>query len=329
MNATAPAFLDHLALLSDATRSRILLLLDRNELAVSELCLILQLPQSTVSRHLKALTDDGWVTSRSEGTSHFYSAATERDPTCKRLWSLVREEVACTSAAVQDGERLSTALADRRARSREFFAAAAQQWDRIRVELYGERFDVASLAALADPNWVVGDLACGTGPVSAALAPFVRQIIAVDEADSMLEAAEQRLGEFANVELRRGQLEHLPINDRTLDLVTLILVLHLAADPARVLQEVARVLKPLGRLIVVDMLPHDRESYRQKFGHVWLGFPEAGMRRMLQEAGFSRIQFAALPPDNRAKGPALFTARTERAPQADNQIQTIAGERDT
>jgi ubiquinone/menaquinone biosynthesis C-methylase UbiE/DNA-binding transcriptional ArsR family regulator len=324
--AAAPAFLDHLAVLSDATRSRILLLLDRNELTVSELCLILQLPQSTVSRHLRALTEDGWITVRSEGTSHWYASAAEGDPSSKRLWSLVREEVAGTPAALQDGDRLRSALAVRRARSQEFFAAAAQQWDRIRTELYGERFDLASLAALADPAWVAGDLGCGTGPVSAALAPFVREVVAVDESDSMLQAAEQRLSGFANVALRSGQLEKLPIEEKALDLATLVLVLHFAAEPERVLKEAARVLKPGGRIVVVDMLPHDREKYRQKLGHVWLGFPPETLRRMLNNAGFVQTQFAPIPRDNRAKGPALFIARADRASEADNHMQLIAGE---
>jgi ubiquinone/menaquinone biosynthesis C-methylase UbiE len=313
MTTATPAFLDHLAVLSDATRSRILLLLDRNELTVSELCLILQLPQSTVSRHLKALIEDGWITARSEGTSHWYAAASDGDPSCKRLWSLVRTEVVSTAAAVQDEDRLRAALAGRRERSQEFFAAAAQQWDRIRAELYGDRFDLASLAALADGTWVVGDLGCGTGPVSAALAPFVRHVIAVDESDSMLQAAEQRLSGFANVELRRGQLEQLPIQEQSLDLATLVLVLHFAAEPERALAEAGRVLKSGGRIIVVDMLPHDRERYRQKLGHVWLGFPQETLRRMLHEAGFVQTQIAEIPPDNRAKGPALFIARATRA----------------
>src|SRR4051812_36291760 len=105
MNGT-PAILDHLSALSDATRSRILLLLDRHELTVSELCGIVQLPQSTVSRHLKALADSDWVAARAEGTSNVYTMTRELDSSARRLWLLVREQVGSSPAAAQDQRRL-------------------------------------------------------------------------------------------------------------------------------------------------------------------------------------------------------------------------------
>src|SRR5213593_1481898 len=154
MNTRAPAILDHLASLADTTRSRILLLLDRHELTVSELCGIMQLPQSTVSRHLKALADGGWVSARADGTSHLYTMTRqERDAPARRLWSLVRDQAGPTPAAAQDQRRLQAALADRRTKSQEFFSSSAGQWDRLRDELFGERFHLAALAALADAHW--------------------------------------------------------------------------------------------------------------------------------------------------------------------------------
>src|SRR5678809_85519 len=103
MNSRAPAILDHLASLADTTRSRILLLLDRHELTVSELCSVMQIPQSTASRHLKALAVDAWITSRTEGTSNLYTMTRdELDQPARRLWQLVREQVGTTPAAAQD-----------------------------------------------------------------------------------------------------------------------------------------------------------------------------------------------------------------------------------
>src|SRR5205085_9183568 len=216
--AAPPAILDHLSSLADPTRSRILLLLDRQELTVTELCVVMQLPQSTVSRHLKALADSGWVTARAEGTSNLYTMTREDlDPAARRLWLLVREQVGSSSAAAQDQRRLHAALAERRTKSQEFFSSSAGQWDRLREELFGSRFHLAALAALADPEWVVGDLGCGTGEVSAALAPFVARVVAVDASAAMLQAAKKRLHEFANVDLRRGELEALPIDNARLD----------------------------------------------------------------------------------------------------------------
>jgi ubiquinone/menaquinone biosynthesis C-methylase UbiE len=313
MNGRAPAILDHLASLADTTRSRILLLLDRHELTVTELCGIMQLPQSTVSRHLKALADAGWVGSRAEGTSNVYTMTRdELDAAARRLWLLVREQVGPSPAAAQDQRRLQGVLAERRTRSQEFFSSSAGQWDKLRDELFGDRFHVAALAGLADSHWTVGDLGCGGGQVSAALAPFVGHVIAVDASAAMLQAAKRRLHGVANVELRRGELEALPIDDARLDAATMMLVLHHVPEPARALAEVARVLKPGGRALVVDMQPHDRESYRQQMGHVWLGFGEDHVRRIFSETGLEELRIVALPPDARSKGPALFVATAKR-----------------
>jgi ArsR family transcriptional regulator len=308
MNARAPLILDHLSSLGDATRTRILLLVDRHELSVSELCAVMQLPQSTVSRHLKALADADWVTNRAEGTSNVYTIAKDLDPAARRLWILVREQLGTTTAAAQDQRRLRAALTERTTKSQEFFTSSAGQWDRLRDDLFGARFHLAALAGLADADWTVGDFGCGTGQVSAALAPFVARVIAVDSSAAMLQAARRRLQTYDNVEVRRGELEALPVDADALDAAAMMLVLHHVPDPPRALAEVARVLKPGGRLLLVDMLPHDRETYRQQMGHVWLGFSESHIERVLQDAGFSDIRVVALPPDTKVKGPALFVA---------------------
>jgi ubiquinone/menaquinone biosynthesis C-methylase UbiE len=313
MNGRASAIFDHLASLADTTRSRLLLLLDRHELTVSELCTIMQLPQSTVSRHLKALADAGWIGSRAEGTSRIYTISRDGiDPSARRLWQLVREQVGPSPAAAQDQRRLQAALAGRRTKSQEFFSSSAGQWDRVRDELFGDRFHLAALAAFAQGGWTVGDLGCGTGQASAAIAPFVAHVIAVDASAAMLQAAKKRLQGIDNVELRRGELEALPIDDARLDAATLMLVLHHLPEPDRALAEVARVLKPGGRAIVVDMLPHDRENYRQQMGHVWLGFGDDHVRAIFHESGFEEVRIVPLPPDARSKGPGLFVATARR-----------------
>ena len=319
MNARAPAIHDHLASLSDTTRSRILLLLDRQELTVSELCSILQLPQSTVSRHLKGLADSGWITARAEGTSNLYAMTRDLDAAARRLWLLVREHVGPSAAAAHDERRLQSTLAARRTKSQEFFSSSAGQWDRLRDELFGDRFHLAAMAAFADRDWTVGDLGCGTGQVCAALAPFVARVIAVDASGAMLQAAKTRLQRFDNIELRRGDLEALPIDDARLDAATLMLVLHHVPEPERALAEVARVLKPGGRLVIVDMLPHDREAYKQQMGHVWLGFSEEHLQRSLRGSGFDEITVVPLAPDVKAKGPGLFVATAQRAPRAESR----------
>jgi ArsR family transcriptional regulator len=125
----------------------------------------------------------------------------------------------------------------------------------------------------------------------------------------MLKAAKKRLAEHKNVDLRSGALEALPISSGSLDAAMMFLVLHHVAEPARAISEAARTLKAGGRLIVVDMLPHDRDEYRPQMGHLWLGFAEDAIARTLSGAGFDHVRMSSLPTDPKAKGPALFAAR--------------------
>ena len=306
--------LDHMSALSDQTRCRMLLLLERHELTVSELCAVLQMPQSSVSRHLKTLADDDWVSSRRDGTSRFYSMPADLDVGAAQLWPLIREQVAATSAAGQDDRRLKGVLARRRDKSQEFFASAAAGWDRLRQDLYGDTFYLSAVLGLIDPELLVGDLGCGTGQLTETLAPYVKQVVAVDASMDMLDTARSRLdGAITNVEFRKGELESLPVKDGELDVAVLSLVLHYSPAPAKALSEAARVIRKGGRVLVVDMLPHEHEEYQQQMGHVWLGFSDKQMTRFLTSAGFNDVRVRNLPADPDAGGPALFSAVAVKA----------------
>lgn len=323
-----PPILKQLSVLGDPLRVRLLFALERGELTVGELCRVVQSPQSTVSRHLKALSDAGWLASRAEGTNRRYALRTDGLPAGARsLWMLVRKESADSLAVSQDERRLNELLAERRSRSQEFFAAGASEWDRLRDTLFGHRFFVPALMGLLDDEAVVGDLGCGTGQIAEAIAPYVGRVVAVDASAAMLRAAKKRLGGFSNVELRSGALESLPIEDASLDAATMCLVLHHVAGPARALAEVARTLKPGGRLVVVDMFPHDREEYRTGMGHLWLGFGETEILGWLAEAGLDGARLLPLPADPRAKGPALFAARAVRRTARQSQRRTASERR--
>jgi ArsR family transcriptional regulator len=311
------SILDRISALADPTRSRILLLLDGRELMVGELCAVLQLPQSTVSRHLKILSDEGWIVARGEGTSRFYSMMRSRlEPSAKRFWHIVREQMSSSPAAVEDSRRLESVLAQRvaarRNRTQIFFTTSYGAWDAMRAEMIGSRTDLLALLDLLDEDVIVGDLGCGTGHVTEALAPCVGRVIAVDESGPMLSAARERLKKRPNIEFRPGTVEDLPIEDEELDVAVLFLVAHFITDPAALMHEVQRVLKPGGKFLLVDFIIHERTDYAIQLGHVWQGFDEAQVLGWLQETGFIGCRYRALPSDPAAKGPSLFSATARK-----------------
>lgn len=322
---SAQPLLDSFSALSDATRCRTLFVLEREELTVSELCAVLQLPQSTVSRHLKTLADAGLVASRREGTRRYYSPAADDRGAQGRIWEVTRSTLADSGAAASDLRRLERVLAHRGETSQQFFATAASQWDRLRDELFGHEFALGALIGLIPDTWVIADLGCGTGATTALIAPYAKRVIGVDGSAEMLAAAATRLAAFDNVDLRRGSLEAVPIEPGELDAATMMLVLHHVPAPAQALAEAARVLRRGGRLLVIDMLPHDREEYRRQMGHVWLGFAEDQVRRLLTQTGFVNVTTRPVPPAPEAKGPGLFVATATKASEGwptDEDVQS-------
>ena len=301
------ALLPQLDLLADPVRRRLLLLLEPQELSVGDLAEVLQLPQPTVSRHLKALAEQDWVTGRAEGTSRLYRAdAHSRPPALGELWRLVRSAVEASADARRDAERVRHVLARRQAREG-FFAGAASQWDELRIELFGGRVELLPLLGLLDPAWTVGDLGCGTGHLALAAAPFARRVIGVDGTPAMLDMARARLAGVGNVELRAGELEALPIENGELDLAIISLALAYASDPALVLAEAARALRPGRPLLLTDLMPHDQVELRQRYGQRWQGFAEPVLRGWLDAAGFAAVRYVPLPADQQATGPVMFS----------------------
>jgi ArsR family transcriptional regulator len=304
--------------LADATRLRLLRLLERNELGVAELCDVLQLPQSTVSRHLKVLADQKWIRGRRQGTNHLYHTILEElDPAARRLWLLAREQTENWPASKHDRLRLDHLLREKQTDGQAFFAGAAGEWDKLRSELYGKLFSDTALLALLPPDATIADLGCGTGQNIARLAPFVAKVIGVDISPAMLKAATKRLAGGAgsghkNIDLRRGDLAAIPIDDRSVDAALLILALTYVADPAQAIKELARILKPGGRVAIVDLLPHDREDFKRQMGQTRLGFDADELKQLLATTGLKQITVTPLPPEPNAKGPALFLATASK-----------------
>jgi ArsR family transcriptional regulator len=318
--ASPEPLLARLDSLADPARLRLLHLLSAEELAVSELAGILQMPQSSVSRHLKLLGEQGFVVARAERTANYYRMANGELPASSRcLWELAAAETASWPALEHDRLRLARTLAARDEKSgdaRAFYAGVAAEWERLRTDLYGERFTDLALNALLPPDWVVADLACGSGAVALSLAPWVARVVAVDHSREMLAAARKRSQASAhakNVEWKKGELEALPLDDASCDAAVMLLALTHVEVPAAALGEMARIVRPGGRAVVVDLLRHDREAFRRQMGQVRSGFEAEELAALLETAGFTGTRCAPLPAEPEAKGPALLLASALRA----------------
>lgn len=308
---------DRLAVLGDPIRLRMMRLLELQELSVGEVAKVLQMAQSSASRHLKALAEAKWMSRRSEGPATFYRLVLDDlDATARGLWLAAREGAAGAGELLEDHERLAAVLAERRTDSAAFFGRVAGEWDSVRGQLFGERFTPAALMGFMPRGWVVADLGCGTGDAAELLAPVVRKVIAVDGSEPMLAAGRERLRGVQNVEFVQASLESLPLKDASVDAAVMVLVLHHLEAPTAVLRECRRILRPApgksagesapGGLMVVDMVGHDRGEYRQTMGHKHLGFSRAGFEALMREAGFGAVQYRELPREPEAKGPGLF-----------------------
>ncbi len=308
-----PRLTERLALLSEMTRLRLLRLLEIEELGVGELASVLQLPQSTVSRHLKSLLEGGWIVRRSEGTASMYRLVTESlGEDAKELWQVARRQLGAPAQVRQDEHRLRQILSKRETDTIAYFGRVGGEWDAIRGELFGTSFVQDALLCLLPPNWIVADLGCGTGDIAARLAPLAHSVHLVDLSKAMLAAARKRLAAHKNISLHHGDLTHLPLDDASVDAAVISLVLHHVSQPSSAIREAARILKPGGRLLVIDMLEHDREQYRQTMGHKWLGFRPVEMAEWFAAAGLDDGRTIPLPPDPQAKGPDLFAMAGSR-----------------
>ncbi|HMB95593.1 MAG TPA: class I SAM-dependent methyltransferase, partial [Tepidisphaeraceae bacterium] len=208
----------------------------------------------------------------------------------------------------QDELRLLRRLRHRETDTQAFFAGAANQWDKLRRELYGESFTSSAMFALLPSDYVVADLGCGTGQTTELLADHVKQVIGIDSSAAMLKAARKRMGERENVDLFRADLENLPLEDASCDAALLLLVLTYVPTIHPVLREARRILKPSGKIVIVDLLLHDRDDFRRQMGQQHGGFELQQIQADFADVGFTGVNFNPLSPEQNVKGPALFLA---------------------
>jgi len=295
--------------LADATRLRLLSILAEHELGVSDLCEVVQMPQSTVSRHLKILADEGWAISRRQGTTNLYQVVLdELDQPQRELWLIARDQASDWATLKQDRLRLQQLVSNKHQDAGAFFADAAEHWDAIRHELYGNTFTTAAMLGLIPSDWVIADLGCGSGATANELSPFVKQIIGVDGSVAMLKAARERTHARTNIDFRQGDLTELPMDATSVDAALCVIVLTYIQDAAKAVREMARVIKPGGRAVIIDLLAHNREPFRRQMGQVHSGFTTDALTQLLQDAGLTVSACRPLPPSPDATGPALLIA---------------------
>ncbi len=301
--------LGRLNALSDASRLRMLALLAQVELGVSELAASMQMPQSSASRHLRRLLEAGWVTRRSEGVQALYSlAADDLNDDSKAIWSAAAATLAQDSLTEEDRRRADAVIAQRQVDSSAFFGAVGGAWSELRENLFGTDAASDALLSLCAPDMHVVDLGCGTGYVASVLAPWVGHIDAVDREAAMLDASRKRLAGFDNITFHHADVMHPPLLAGCCDVALMTLLLHHIEHPAQAVTAAAALLKPGGRLLIVDMVKHDRRDYRNTMGHVHLGFDEADVDAWATAAGLQRSKMRRLRTNTDAKGPALFAA---------------------
>ncbi|MFG0245545.1 MAG: ArsR/SmtB family transcription factor [Phycisphaerales bacterium JB052] len=307
---------DLLTQLGDGVRLRMLRVLEQHELSVGELVKVLQIPQSSGSRHLRVLSDGGWVFKRSAGPASYYRVVIDDLPHEHRtLWVTIRNQMGDDATLAEDDRRLSSVLAERMTDSEAYFGRVAGAWDDIRSQLFGSGFTEHALLGFVNPEWVIADLGCGTGNATELLSPWVREVIAIDRSPEMLDAARSRLLEHGGSDERirfvEADLSQLPIPDASVDAAACVLVLHHIDDPGAALREIRRVLRTDhggGMLLVVDMCEHDRIEYKHAMGHLHMGFTDVERDQMFSDAGFKSVRTHKLRPGVEASGPSLFAA---------------------
>lgn len=270
--------------LADETRLRLLGILAHHELNVGEIVQVLDMGQSRISRHLKILMEAGLLDCKRDGLWAFYSipGAGQAQP----LLQAVLGELKSLPDHDRDLDCATQVLAERRQSTVRFFDDLAADWTRMSREILGD-FDLgqAILGYLHEPGTVV-DLGCGPGLLLGRLAEKANRAIGVDNSARMLEAAARLLSPCAQISLRLGDLEHLPLRDAEADTAILSMVLHHLASPQAGLAEMSRVMLPGGQVILVDFLAHTNETMRTRYGDRWLGFAVEDLRLWLRQSGF-------------------------------------------
>lgn len=277
--------LQYFKALSDETRIRLLNILLHHELKVGELVSVMEMGQSRISRHLKILADAGLVENVRDGVWGFYHIA--RSGPGKRFIDAVRYLFEDDPAYENDVRRALQALEERKQSTFRFFETIAPRWDLFKAEIVGS-FDLnQAILQHAVPCRVGVDLGCGTGDLLELIRAYADKAIGVDSSPGMLEEARKRFRNAGeNIEIRLGEIEHLPLSDAEADFAVMSLALQYLSKPSAAVAEVGRIVGKGGYFVLADFEQHDKEELRDRYGARWLGFAREEVEKWLAANGF-------------------------------------------
>ena len=286
-----PSTLNLLRTLSDPTRARLMNLLQSEELSVAEIQEILGMGQSRISTHLAQLKRAGLVQDRRVGKNIYYGWSPVGPIKEPELRSLIGLAIADMPEAISDRSSLQHVIAKRKNRTREYFDKLAGKFGRSYCP--GRSWQALAYFFLATmPPIDVAYLGAGEGTLSQILAKRARKVIAVDLSERMVEVGTQLAREhgFSNLEFRLGDLEEPPIAESSIDLAIFSQALHHANSPQKAMAAAAKILRPGGRVVILDLLAHGFEQARDLYADLWLGFSEVELVHLLEQAGFREIE---------------------------------------
>ena len=287
--------LDTLKILADPTRLRLLALLMKEELSVAELQEILGMAQSRISSQLAMLRQAGFVVDRREGKKAFYSLRAGLSPRPLTLLRAAGEAAADSPEFVEDRDNLDRVLQKRRRVAEQYFNLIAGRLGRGHCP--GRSWEaIGHLALRLIPPIVVADLGAGEGLISQLLARRAERVWCIDNSPRMVEVgtALAKKNGLANLAYKLGDIEQVPLPDRSVDLAILSQALHHAIHPQAAVEEAGRILRPGGQLVVLDLKEHAFEKARELYGDVWLGFKESALHGFLKKAGFQQVEVAVV-----------------------------------
>jgi ArsR family transcriptional regulator len=310
MTLTADQTVEALRAAGEPTRLRVLSLLAGEELSVMELSRVLDQSQPRVSRHLKLMTDAGLIERFPDGARVYYRLS--HDAQARRLIDTVLD-ILSDDAGEADHRRLDEVRKAREEAAKSYFEQVAPQWDRLRSLYVSESAVEAALEKAVGPGPFerVVDLGTGSGRMLTLFGKKAKMSVGLDLSQNMLNIARANVARAGidKVELRHGDVFATRLPDMTADLVVVHQVLHYLTDPAAAVAEAARLVRPGGRLLIVDFAPHALEQMREEHQHRRLGFDDAEMRRWLAAGGLEAAPATVLPPDREGLTVCIWTGR--------------------